>query len=64
MLSKMAAPGKALCKDWRGLVDAFLNGNINFGFCLELIQATVNELQTQTTAILTTPLRRAIAQSN
>lgn len=30
---------------WRGLVDVFLNGNVNFGFCLELIKATLTQLQ-------------------
>lgn len=34
---------------WRGLVDAFLNGKIHFGFCLELIQTTFAQIKdTQT----------------
>ena len=38
----------ALGNDWRGLVDAFLNGKVNFGFCLELIQTAVTELTKHT----------------
>ena len=52
----MAAPGEALrsrCEDWRGLVDAFLNGKLNFGFCLELIQATFAQFKDTQKAVST-----------
>ena len=41
---EMAMPSEALCEDWRGLVDQFLNGSIKFEVSLQRVLTTFSAL--------------------